>query len=114
MFGIGGPILEIHPGPPTLSPPYGPARWPRDRGRCCATRRPDASASASGVSAVPDGLVNSLADRTLVLRNGEIVEAGPTNQVLSSPRDSYTRALRDAAPELDPHAHVPAQPDGPR
>jgi peptide/nickel transport system ATP-binding protein len=53
-------------------------------------------------------LVNSLADRTLVLRNGELVEAGPTQQVLASPRDSYTRALRDAAPELDPHQYVPA------
>jgi peptide/nickel transport system ATP-binding protein len=52
-------------------------------------------------------LVNSLADRTLVLRNGDLVEAGPTRQVLTSPHDPYTRALRDSAPELDVYQSLP-------
>jgi peptide/nickel transport system ATP-binding protein len=56
-------------------------------------------------------LLAQLADRTLVLKDGRAVEAGPTAQVLGAPREAYTRALvavaRDRprpppAPEAEP------------
>jgi peptide/nickel transport system ATP-binding protein len=45
-------------------------------------------------------LVNSIADRVLVLEAGEIREAGPTAQVISRPAHLYTQELLAAAPEL--------------
>ncbi|MCO6049271.1 ABC transporter ATP-binding protein [Mesorhizobium sp. RP14(2022)] len=38
-------------------------------------------------------IVAQMADRIAVLRYGEIVEQGPTNQILENPRHSYTRSL---------------------
>jgi peptide/nickel transport system ATP-binding protein len=38
------------------------------------------------------------------MRAGQVVENGPTADVLSHPRSSYTRALLDAAPVPDPVA----------
>jgi peptide/nickel transport system ATP-binding protein len=45
-----------------------------------------------------------VADRVLVLYAGHLVEEGPTEQVLSSPRHPYTKLLLHAVP--DPHVHV--------
>ncbi len=45
-------------------------------------------------------LVNSVAQRVLVLEQGEIREQGNTRQVIAEPRDAYTRELIAAAPEL--------------
>ena len=45
-------------------------------------------------------LVNSIADRVLVLEAGEVRECGATAQVISRPEHRYTRALLAAAPEL--------------
>jgi peptide/nickel transport system ATP-binding protein len=45
-------------------------------------------------------LVNSIAERTVVLAGGELKEQGPTAAVIGAPRDPYTRALVQAAPEL--------------
>jgi ABC-type glutathione transport system ATPase component len=42
-------------------------------------------------------VVASMADRVVVMRNGEIVEQGPTAQVLGAPRHPYTRALLEAS-----------------
>jgi peptide/nickel transport system ATP-binding protein len=42
-------------------------------------------------------VVASLADRIAVLRDGEIVESGPTRRVLGAPEHAYTRMLIDAA-----------------
>lgn len=45
-------------------------------------------------------VIGVMADRVLVLRNGETVEAGPARQVLNDPRTDYTRALLSAVPRL--------------
>ncbi|MEC7384953.1 MAG: ABC transporter ATP-binding protein, partial [Planctomycetota bacterium] len=44
-------------------------------------------------------------DRVLVMQDGEIVEAGPTEAVTQSPKHPYTKRLLLAAsrPKLDPH-----------
>jgi peptide/nickel transport system ATP-binding protein len=46
-------------------------------------------------------LVRKVADRILVMRQGEIVEAGPANRVVTRPEHEYTRALLGAAPALN-------------
>jgi peptide/nickel transport system ATP-binding protein/oligopeptide transport system ATP-binding protein len=47
-------------------------------------------------------LVRFLAHRVVVMRNGEIVETGTTEDIFTNPHHSYTRALLDAIP--DPRA----------
>lgn len=51
-------------------------------------------------------VVGSLAHRLAVMRYGEIVEIGPTAQVLSCPTHAYTRDLINAVPLPDPHAQA--------
>jgi peptide/nickel transport system ATP-binding protein len=46
-------------------------------------------------------LVRSLADRTLVLRNGCIIEQGATSAVLDDPQDEYTKRLRADTPSME-------------
>jgi peptide/nickel transport system ATP-binding protein len=46
-------------------------------------------------------LVRKVADRILVMRQGEIVEGGPANRIVTRPQHGYTRALLQAAPALD-------------
>jgi peptide/nickel transport system ATP-binding protein len=46
------------------------------------------------------GVVNALADRTIVLAGGRIVEEGPTDAVLEHPQQEYTRQLLDATSTL--------------
>lgn len=45
--------------------------------------------------------VSSLCDRIAILRNGEIVESGPTARVLASPQHSYTRELVSTLPNIE-------------
>lgn len=45
------------------------------------------------------GVVQRIADRTLVLHRGKLVEEGPTARVLGSPQQAYTRALVAAVPQ---------------
>lgn len=48
-------------------------------------------------------VVRSITERVLVMRSGEIVEDGPTNEVLQHPSHPYTQALINAAPRLPEH-----------
>lgn len=43
-----------------------------------------------------------LADRIFVMYNGEIIESGETNLILSSPKQAYTKRLISAIPSLNP------------
>jgi len=46
------------------------------------------------------GVIGAMADKVLVMRNGEMVEYGWTQQVLNNPREDYTRLLMSAVPKL--------------
>ncbi|PCE16193.1 glutathione ABC transporter ATP-binding protein [Microbacterium sp. SZ1] len=47
-------------------------------------------------------VVETLSNRVVVLRHGDVVEEGPTEEVLHHPRDEYTKRLIAAAPVPDP------------
>ncbi len=47
-------------------------------------------------------VVAHLADRIAVMREGAIIETGPTAELLRAPREPYTRALLDAVLPPDP------------
>ena len=46
------------------------------------------------------GVIGAMADKVLVMKNGETVEYGKTQQVLENPQADYTRALLSAVPRL--------------
>ncbi len=46
-------------------------------------------------------VVAELCDRVAVMRAGQLVELGPTSQVLTSPVHAYTRELIDSIPRLE-------------
>jgi peptide/nickel transport system ATP-binding protein len=48
------------------------------------------------------GVVAEISDRVAVLRHGELVEAGPTQQVLRDPSHDYTRMLIASVPSIVP------------
>lgn len=43
-------------------------------------------------------VINQATDNVVVMKQGKIVESGPTTHVLSAPRHDYTRRLRDSVP----------------
>ncbi|TFB56376.1 ABC transporter ATP-binding protein [Cryobacterium tagatosivorans] len=45
-------------------------------------------------------LVSGLADRIIVMKDGEVVEAGPTRSVIGNPTTDYARALIGAVPQI--------------
>jgi ABC-type oligopeptide transport system ATPase subunit len=47
------------------------------------------------------GVVRQIADVTAVMYRGEIAEQGPTERVLDTPVNDYTRALLSAVPAID-------------
>ncbi len=47
------------------------------------------------------GVVAQIADRVTIMRQGEVVEQGPSREVLGAPRAPYARALIGAVPRLD-------------
>jgi peptide/nickel transport system ATP-binding protein len=52
-------------------------------------------------------VVKDFADRIIVMRNGKIIEQGPTEQIFSAPVEAYTRELLAARPilSLEHRAH---------
>jgi oligopeptide transport system ATP-binding protein len=63
------------------------------------------------------GVVAEIAQRTMVMYAGKIVEAGPVGEVFHAPRMPYTRALLDSLPRLDAQgrrlAAIPGQVPSP-
>jgi microcin C transport system ATP-binding protein len=53
-------------------------------------------------------IVRRIADRVAVMKDGEIVETGPTARIFASPRHPYTRKLLAA----EPHGRPDPVPDG--
>lgn len=49
------------------------------------------------------GVVADIADRVMVMKDGQVVESGPATQVFASPRDPYTVKLLDSVPHLGEH-----------
>ncbi|GGC74029.1 ABC transporter ATP-binding protein [Undibacterium terreum] len=46
-------------------------------------------------------LVGEIADHVIVMRNGEVREAGDVRQIFEQPKDTYTQALLHCRPSLD-------------
>jgi len=53
------------------------------------------------------GVVADIADRVVVMRYGEVVEAGKTEDVLYRPQHDYTKMLINAVPRLKPRQASP-------
>ena len=49
------------------------------------------------------GVIANVCQRVIVMYAGEVVEEGPTEQVLADPRHPYTWALINAVPRIDRH-----------
>ena len=63
------------------------------------------------------GIVRRVADKVCVMKDGEIVEAGPTAEIFAAPKHPYTQKLLAAEPSgapdpIDKNAKVMAQTDG--
>ena len=50
-------------------------------------------------------LVGDIAERVIVMRHGEIREAGETQRIFADPQDAYTKALLHCRPSLDARPH---------
>ncbi len=57
------------------------------------------------------GVIAGVADRVQVMRQGDVVESGPVDDIFYRPKNDYTKMLLDSMPRLDKpdrpgHAHV--------
>ncbi len=63
------------------------------------------------------GVIAGIADRVQVMREGEIVESGPVDDIFYRPKHAYTKILLDAMPRLDKQEKASARanpaPDAP-
>ncbi len=50
------------------------------------------------------GIVSHMADTTVVMYKGQVVEGGPTKELFSSPQHAYLKALFKALPRMSGHA----------
>lgn len=70
--------------------------------------------TATGVAALyithDLAVVAQVADEIMVLRGGEMVEHGPTEQIITAPREEYTRALVSVRSIQHPAQPVPDNP----
>ena len=55
------------------------------------------------------GVVSEIADRVVVMQTGRVVEQGPRDEILTSPREPYTRMLIGAVPGLVPPHRAPIE-----
>jgi microcin C transport system ATP-binding protein len=55
-------------------------------------------------------IVRKMADRVCVMTQGEIVEAGSTEEIFARPQHAYTRRLLEAEPRGEPHRAVEGVP----
>ena len=46
-------------------------------------------------------VIAELCDRVAIMRSGQVIEQGPTQEVIAAPRQDYTRELLAAVPRLD-------------
>ena len=53
------------------------------------------------------GVVAEIADRVVVMQNGKVVEQGTADQVLTKPREPYTKMLIGSVPSLTPPKREP-------
>ena len=53
------------------------------------------------------GVVSEIADRVVVMQHGRVVEQGTRDEVLTRPREAYTKMLVAAVPSLVPPARQP-------
>lgn len=53
------------------------------------------------------GVVQNLCDDVVVMKDGAVVEEGPTEKVLLQPQAAYTRRLLASIPTIDPGATAP-------
>ncbi|WGD38532.1 ATP-binding cassette domain-containing protein [Lysinibacter sp. HNR] len=52
-------------------------------------------------------------DEIMVLNHGQVVERGPSDEVILKPRHAYTRSLRNASPDPDKHFAAPRHKKSP-
>jgi oligopeptide/dipeptide ABC transporter ATP-binding protein len=57
------------------------------------------------------GVVAGMCERLGVMYSGELVETGPTSQILAAPRHPYTRGLLESLPETTGAQRAPPAPD---
>ncbi|WP_022881484.1 ABC transporter ATP-binding protein [Gryllotalpicola ginsengisoli] len=58
-------------------------------------------------------VVSQVADDVVVLRHGDTMEAGPTEQIFCTPASSYTQELLDAIPRISDPLEARDRPAGP-